>query len=108
MGGTVTVPSYTHVTIVVCAVRGLRPSCRLSNSLFSFVVNRVFIVNSLLQLRAVTVFTTLSRARESCYYYCYRYYSYTCFCDLDPPTQSRLNRDFSTPLRWTCTRSRTQ
>ena len=60
MGGIVTEPSctymYAYVTIVVRAVRGLRLLCRLSNSLFSFVVKRVFMVNSLLQLRAVTVY----------------------------------------------------
>ena len=84
-------------------------TCRLSYSLSSFVVNRVFIVNSLLQLRAVTVFTTLSRAWESCY--CYYSYSCTCSCNLNPPAWSRLNRVATfdpPPLRWTCTRSRTR
>ena len=46
MGGTVTEPSYAHVTMVVCAVRGLRRVAP-SNSLSSFVVNQVFKADSL-------------------------------------------------------------
>ena len=42
----VTEPSYAHVTMVVCAVRGLRHVAP-SNSLSSFVVNRVFQADSL-------------------------------------------------------------